>query len=76
MRQNHAIRAAAEAAGLRHFIARCPKHGEQRHYTSSGRCMQCAAQAKDPETQARYWATVGEAINAKRRVEYAARRGS
>lgn len=73
MRLNHALRAAAEAAGLRHFIAHCPQHGEQRHYTSSGRCMQCAAEAKDPETQARYWAAAGGKINEKRRAAYAAR---
>ena len=70
--RNRELRQAARAAGLRHFIARCPRHGEARHYTSSGRCMQCAAAANDPARQAEYWATVAPEINRKRRERYAA----
>lgn len=56
--KNAAARHAARAIGARHFVAPCPTHGQARHYTSSGRCMQCAAGAKDPARQAAYWRTV------------------
>lgn len=69
--RNREIREAARRDGVLHFIAICPRHGESRHYTSSGRCIRCAAGAKDPEKQAAYWATVKDEINQKKRSAYA-----
>lgn len=58
--KNELIRKAAKASGVRKFIAPCQKHGlESVHFTSSGRCMECTAEAKDPAKQAAYWKTVG-----------------
>lgn len=68
--RNKALRLAACEAGVSKFIAVCPHHGERMHYTSSGRCMQCAAEAKDPAKQARYWGASADTINAARRAAY------
>lgn len=68
MRNSHA-RLTAALLGERHFLAVCPSHGIQPHYTSSGRCMVCAAKAKDPAKQAAYWAAKRDQINADRRAK-------
>lgn len=60
--------ATAREAGLVRFVATCAKHGEAEHYTATRRCCQCTAAAKNPVTQARYWAENAEKINARRRA--------
>lgn len=61
---------AAQAQGLSRFvptIGGCEKHPNSKHYSTSGRCCECAKLAKDPEKQAAYWAANKEKINAKRK---------
>ena len=58
--KNGVVRKAAMASGVKKFIAPCEKHGHGAiHFTSSGRCMKCTAEAKDPVKQANYWKKVG-----------------
>lgn len=46
----------AKEHGERHFSHTCKTHGENSlHYVSSGRCMKCTAESKDPAKQAEYW---------------------
>ena len=50
------VRQLAREKGEKHFTHTCKKHGEGPiHYVSSGRCMQCTAEGKDPVKQAQYW---------------------
>jgi hypothetical protein len=69
--KNKIIRQAAKETGMKWFLAPCPKHGlEEMHFTSSGRCMKCTAEAKDPVKQAKYWTTVSDQVNQKKREKY------
>lgn len=65
--EGRAVRAATGAVRWTP-AAPCPLHGGE-HYTASGRCVECTRLAKEPATQAAYWAEHSAAINAARREQ-------
>lgn len=64
------LRKSARLAGRKHFTTSCEAHGRSLHYVSSGECMACVKEKKDPTKQAAYWAANKRWINAKVRKKY------